>query len=122
MIKVNKVGLNVSDQDAAKRFWTETMGFELVGDQPMGEDGSRWIEVRAPGDTVELILYSPTFDESRVGSLNAPLFSCDDIQATHRELSGRGVEFEDAPTQRQWGWWASFKDSDGNLYGLGQDD
>src|SRR3712207_1005464 len=44
---VRSVGIYVGDQDRAKTFWTETMGFELLGDTPMGqgEGAPRWIEV-----------------------------------------------------------------------------
>ncbi len=121
---VDKVSLNVRDQDSAKRFWIDTIGFALVQDTPMGEDPSsvRWIEARPPDGSVTVILYSPAFDESQLGSLNNVLFTCDDIQRTYEELTARGVEFPDPPTKQFWGWWATFKDNEGNLYGLGQRD
>ncbi len=122
---VDKVGLNVADQDRAKQFWTETMGFECVADTPMGDEsgegaGSRWIEVRPPDGEPNLILFTPQFDESKVGLLSGVLFTCDDIQKTHAELTARGVEFPDPPSQQFWGWWATFADPAGNVYGLGQ--
>jgi lactoylglutathione lyase len=118
---VDKVSLNVRDQDAARRFWVDTMGFELLQDSPMGDDGgARWIEVRPPDGTATLILFSPRFDESQLGSLSNVLFTCEDIQRTHEELTARGVEFPDPPGKQFWGWWATFKDNEGNLYGLGQ--
>jgi lactoylglutathione lyase len=123
MISIDKVTLNVRDQDAAKAFWVETMGFELVQDQPMGEPGGpRWIEVRPPGTTVTLVLFSPEFEPGRVGQLGNLLFTCEDIRTEHAELSARGVDFPDAPVQQDWGWWATFRDNEGNLYGLGQRD
>ena len=93
-------------QDAARRFWVETMGFSLVTDEPIGEEpgGARWIEVRPPHSAVTLVLYSLTFDASRLGSLSPVLFTCDDIQKTHQELTARGVEFPDPPGRRSWGW------------------
>jgi lactoylglutathione lyase len=119
---VDKVSLNVRDQDAAKRFWVETMGSVLVQDTPMGEGpgSARWIEVRPPDGAVTLVLYSPTFDEGRLGMLSNVLFTCDDIQKTYQELAARGVEFPDPPSHQAWGWWATFRDNEGNLYGLGQ--
>lgn len=118
---VSHVSLNVADQDRAKEFWTETMGFECLTDTPMGEPGSpRWIEVVPPDRNITLILFAHTFDEKRVGVLNDTLFTCEDIHRTYEELTARGVEFTDAPRQEYWGWWATFKDPAGNLYGLGQ--
>ena len=59
-------------------------------------------------------------DQDRIGTFSNVLFECDDIQATHKELAGRGVEFAEEPSKQLWGWWAVFKDPDGNTYGLGQ--
>ncbi|MYV97976.1 VOC family protein [Streptomyces sp. SID3343] len=121
MLHVGKVTLNVSDQDAAKQFWTEKMGFEEVMDAPMGEAGSpRWIEVRAPGDGITLVLFSTHFDMEKVGALNNVLFTCADIRATYEELLAKGIEFPDKPAAQEWGWWATFRDNEGNFYGLTQ--
>jgi predicted enzyme related to lactoylglutathione lyase len=119
---IDKIQINARGQDAARRFWVETMGFSLVTDQPIGEErsGPRWIEVRPPDGAVTLVLYSLTFDASRLGSLSPVLFTCDDIRKTHQELTARGVEFPDPPSRRSWGWWATFTDNEGNLYGLGR--
>ncbi len=40
---VATVCIFVTDQDRAKAFYTEKLGFELLQDSPMGE--SRWIAV-----------------------------------------------------------------------------
>lgn len=119
---VRSVGIYVGDQDRAKRFWTETMGFELIGDTPMGEGGGaeRWIEVAPPDRNAILVLFTPPGEQDRIGTFSNVLFTCDDIQATHKELSGRGVTFTEAPSKQFWGWWAVFQDPDGNTYGLGQ--
>lgn len=115
------VSLNVTDQDRAKKFWTDTMGFECLEDASMGEEGApRWIEVTPPERNIRLVLFAHTFDEKRVGVLNEVIFTCDDIHRTYEELTARGVEFPDPPRAEFFGWWATFKDPAGNLYGLGQ--
>ena len=83
---VDKININVRDQDAARRFWIDTMGFSLVTGEPIGEEpsGARWIEVRPPHSAVTLLLYSLTFDASRLGSMSPVLFTCDDIQKPTR--------------------------------------
>jgi lactoylglutathione lyase len=119
MIGIGKVTLNVADQDAAKRFWVDTLGFSIVIDQPMNGQG-RWVEVRSPEDRVTLVLYPGKKQDTGNGQLSDILFECDDIEQTYAELSARGVQFGDKPVQQPWGWWASFKDNEGTLYGLGQ--
>jgi catechol 2,3-dioxygenase-like lactoylglutathione lyase family enzyme len=119
---VRSVGIYVGDQDRAKEFFTGTLGFELVQDTPMGEGpgAARWIEVAPPDRNVILVLFTPEGDEDRVGTFSNVLFGYDDIQTTHGQLAARGVEFTEEPSRQFWGWWAVFKDPDGNSYGLGQ--
>jgi predicted enzyme related to lactoylglutathione lyase len=119
---VRSVGIYAGDQDRAKQFFTETLGFELIQDMPMGMEAGapRWIEVAPPDRHVILVLYTPDDQKDRIGTFSNVLFNCDDIQQTYEELRAKGVEFTEAPTQQFWGWWAVFKDPDGNTYGLGQ--
>ncbi len=50
----------VADQDAALAFYTETLGFELRGDDRFGEQGEyRWLEVAPPGSVARLALNPP---------------------------------------------------------------
>ena len=51
---VSKVVIEVEDQERAKRFWTETLGFEVVQDAPYGEE--RWLEVCTPDKAVAVVL------------------------------------------------------------------
>ena len=61
---VTKVVVEVEDQERAKRFWTETMGFELVQDSPYGEE--RWLEVRTP-DKAVICGFTLSIPETAVG-------------------------------------------------------
>ncbi|GAC1436414.1 MAG: glyoxalase superfamily protein [Chloroflexota bacterium] len=119
---VRSAGIYVGDPDRAKRFFTETLGFDLLGDTPMGEgaEAPRWIEVAPPDKKVILVLFTPDEQKHNVGTFSNVLFHCDDIQATYQELQARGVTFTEAPSRQFWGWWAVFQDPDGNTYGLGQ--
>lgn len=120
---VGRTTVYVDDQDRAKAFYVDTLGFELVGDQPMGEPGSpRWIEVRPPGAQTAIVLYQADETFPQPTGLNPILWEVDDITKTHDELKARGVEFPTEPVLASWGkWWATFKDSEGNEFGLGQD-
>jgi len=119
----------VSDQDKALDFYVGKLGFEKRQDEQMGPD-SRWIEVAPLGTTTTLLLYKPTPDmpgadtyelaQSRMGKSTGVLLSTDDINATYKDLSARGVSFPTPPEQQPWGWWAMLSDPDGNTFGIGQ--
>jgi lactoylglutathione lyase len=47
-------------------------------------------------------------------------FSCDETEATHAELSERGVKFTTPPTKMDFGRWAVFDDNEGTRYALGE--
>ncbi len=119
----------VTDQDRALDFYVNTLGFTLRQDQTMGPD-SRWIEVALPGGPTALLLYKPTPEmpgadsyeiaRSRIGGSTGVLLKTDDINATYKELSARGVLFPTPPEQQPWGWWATLTDPDGNSFGAQQ--
>ncbi len=120
---VNQVVLHVDDQERAKRFWVDTLGFELAEDSPYGEE--RWLSVRSPDGAVKLVLSKrrpgrPSGAEGD-GLPDSPVFFyADDVEATYRELSAKGVRFPEPPSKRFFGWWSMFEDPDGTRYALGQ--
>jgi len=111
--KIKFVGIPVADQDRALRFYTEKLGFEVVGDVPFDEK-QRWITLAVPGAETRVTLFTPPGQEDRVGSFVNMGFLASDIRKTFEELSARGVEFVKAPTPQAWGSYALFKDSEGN--------
>jgi predicted enzyme related to lactoylglutathione lyase len=117
---INKVLIDVEDQDRAKQFWTEKMGCSVVQDTPYGDE--RWLEVRTPDGQGVLVLnlrQQAPRDDVPERLPNAPIFlSCDDLEETHRELSGRGVVFPQPPVQQPFGWWSMFQDTEGNRFAL----
>jgi predicted enzyme related to lactoylglutathione lyase len=112
------VGVPTRDQDRALAFWIEKMGFRLMTDQPMGET-QRWIELKVADSDTGLVLFTPEGHEDRIGQFHNGSFACDDVQATWRQLSERGVEFVSPPQKQPWGEYAIFKDPDGNQFVMG---
>lgn len=109
-------GIPVHDQERALKFWTEIMGFRIVTDQPLGKQ--RWIELAIRASETRIVLFTPEGQEDRIGTFFNGSFACDDVEATHRQLSERGVEFVEAPAKQPWGTFAIFKDPDGNRFVL----
>jgi predicted enzyme related to lactoylglutathione lyase len=65
----------------------------------------------------------PVFDEKTreqirgllaKGAAGGLFFSTDDCRASYEELSGRGVEFSQEPTEQPYGVDAGFRDPSGN--------
>ena len=120
---VSKVVLPVDDQERAKDFWVDRLGFELRRDESYGDE--RWIEVSPPGQDLLLALTRRPGSEARRELPDqlphSPVFfNCADIEQTYRELTERGVDFPVPPARQHFGWWALFADPDGTRYALGQ--
>jgi predicted enzyme related to lactoylglutathione lyase len=110
-------GIPCRDQAAALKFWTEKIGLRVVTDQPMGEQ--RWIELAIHNSDTGIVLFTPEGHEDRVGTFFNGSFACDDVEATYRQLSARGVEFRGPPEKQPWGTFAVFKDTEGNQFVMG---
>jgi len=119
MIKgIKFVGVPVSDQQRALDFYTQTLGFRVVTDQPF-DDNQRWIELAIGRSSSGVTLFTPPGQEHRIGSFTGISFVADDVVATSRELAAKGVVFIQEPKQADWGTAAIFADPDGNQFVLG---
>ena len=133
MIKqIGTVTMYVRDQEEALRFYTEKLGFEKRADQEPFP-GFRWLTVAPPGATTQFLLLRPDQTdlppklaqqaEAEIGFAPHFVLEADDIQATYQDLSNRGVEFTQPPTQQPWGMtMAQLKDLYGNVIVLVQAD
>ena len=111
------VSVPTRDQDRALKFWTEQVGFTLLTDQPFSHS-QRWIELKVRDSDTRLVLFTPDGQEDRIGSFFNGALACDDVEATWRQLSERGVEFTSPPQKQPWGTYATFTDPDGNSFVL----
>ncbi|RJL35868.1 VOC family protein [Bailinhaonella thermotolerans] len=115
---VSVVSVPVGDQEQAKEFYLEKLGFELVAESVFGDD-LRWIQVGLPGAQTSLTLVN-WFDEMPPGSLRGLVVDCEDLEATYRTLSDRGVLFLGPPSRQPGGVFAVLRDPDGNQLALRQ--
>jgi catechol 2,3-dioxygenase-like lactoylglutathione lyase family enzyme len=122
---VSLVTLYVTDQDEAKKFYCDVLGFVEGTDLSMG-DGFRWVTVHQPDHPelqVTLMLPGPPLNDEMAGAVRRALaagsmggfgIATDDCRAEHRRLVERGVEFVQEPSERPYGVEAVFRDSSGN--------
>lgn len=116
---VGTVSLFVADQDRAKAFYTDLLGFELRADAPLYPGAeARWIAVAPAGAQTEIILYLPDENwehyKGVVGKSQALTLDVRDMAATHEMLKAKGVTFVQAPDVQPWGTFAIIQDSEGN--------
>jgi catechol 2,3-dioxygenase-like lactoylglutathione lyase family enzyme len=112
------VGVPVSDQQRALDFYTKTLGFRVITDQPF-DDKQRWIELGIGRSSSGLTLFTPDGHENRIGTFTGISFVADDVIETCKELAAKGVKFVQEPQKADWGTAAVFADPDGNQFVIG---
>jgi predicted enzyme related to lactoylglutathione lyase len=112
------VSVPVADQDAAKAFYTEQLGFELRAEAAFGDD-LRWIQVGPAGSQASLTLVT-WFDEMPAGSLRGLVIETDDLDGDYARLTENGVRFLGPPSPQPGGTFATLVDPDGNHISLRQ--
>jgi catechol 2,3-dioxygenase-like lactoylglutathione lyase family enzyme len=111
-VQVESVSVPVSDQDQAKEFYVDTLGFELLVDNTWRE-GLLWSEV-APVNSVTSLMLVTWSACMLPGMYRVVVLATVDIRAAYEELLARGIDFELPPTETPRGTQAMFRDPDGN--------
>ena len=120
-LSIQDIVVFVRDLEVSKRFYVDLLGFELITEQCL-PTGVRWIEVAPPDGSANLALVEPKPDRPEfklIGGYRWVLFMTEDVHATYKEWSERGVRFLFEPGTPGWGGtYARFEDPDGNAFGL----
>jgi len=117
--RVGTVCIFVGDQERAKKFYTQVLGFELRTDEPLYPGAAnRWVAVAPKGAATEVILYLPDENwqhyQQVVGQSQALTFEVRGMERLHSELKAKGVTFVQEPDRQPWGTSAIIQDSEGN--------
>jgi catechol 2,3-dioxygenase-like lactoylglutathione lyase family enzyme len=126
---VSHVNVWVLDQDSAKAFYTEKLGFAVKTDRRV--DGFRWLTVHAPeqpdivlvlGEIGPPMVPGPQASTLRelvaMGAFGVGVLRTDDCRTTYRELLAKGVDFVEEPQERPYGVEAVLRDDSGNWFAL----
>jgi catechol 2,3-dioxygenase-like lactoylglutathione lyase family enzyme len=118
---LNTVSLYVADQERARRFYVDQLGFEVRTDTDMGPMG-RWLEVAPKGAQTSFVLASAAgFDENdRVGKSADVTLRTSDVRALHNELAAKGVPVTE-PVTEPWSTWIKVTDPDGHEFVVGEE-
>jgi lactoylglutathione lyase len=123
MVMVSQLGqvmLYVKDQEASARFWSEVVGFEIVG-RHSAPNGMKWIEIAPPGAQTTLVLHdkeavAKMAPELHLGTPSLMFFS-PSVQALKDKLVAQGVTtgpVVDMPQGRVF----NFADAEGNYFAV----
>jgi len=127
---VGLVCVYVLDYDEAYEFYVHKLGLQVGFDAPM-EGGGRWLVLHAadqPDVPIMLTVPEPplTSEENAAqlrqlmatGLLGPGALKTDDCRRDYKELSAKGVEFVEEPSERFYGVDAGFRDPFGNHWRL----
>jgi len=127
MAHLQLVTIIVDDYDEAIGFFTDALGFELVGDSPsLTNDGrpKRWVVVRPPNAETGILLAQADGERqaAAVGDQHAGrvgfFLRVDDFAAAYERMHAAGVEFRGEPRSEPYGRVVVFRDIAGNLWDL----
>lgn len=122
---VSLVTVYCLDQDEARDFYVDVLGFETRTDITMGE-GFRWLTIGHPSQPelqVTLMTPGPPLDDDAAAFIRGQLekggmgglgLTVDDCRKTYEDLSAKGVTFLQEPADRPYGVEAVMRDNTGN--------
>lgn len=118
------VALLVPEYQPALDFYCGVLGFELLEDRPVPEQGKRWLLIRPPGGGASFVLARAVGERQQAAIGNQAggrvgfFLETDDFAASHARLLAAGVEFVRPPVQAPYGQVAVFADPFGNHWDL----
>ena len=118
--RLEVVAIPVSDVDAAKRFYTEQVGFTLDHDEQPG-NGMRVVQMTPPGSACSVVI-GDGLPLGAPGSVKGVQLVVEDIDAVREALAGRGVAVGDVqqlgPEGAPGSRFVFFEDPDGNGWAI----
>jgi catechol 2,3-dioxygenase-like lactoylglutathione lyase family enzyme len=116
-MRLELVGVPVTDVDRAKAFYVDQVGFNLDHDHTVRDD-LRFVQLTPPGSACSITI-GIGVTEMAPGSQKGLQLVVEDVEAARQALTGRGVEtteVQDFP----WGSFIFFSDPDGNTWAVQQ--
>lgn len=112
---VRTISIPVEDQNAAVKFYRDTLGFRILRDNAT-PNGGRWIELAPGGDNVII-----TLEPARPGIVRGAIgirFTTDNVDQAHAALSRAGVDTDEILRWPGIPAMFAFRDPDGNAFSI----
>jgi catechol 2,3-dioxygenase-like lactoylglutathione lyase family enzyme len=116
-MKLELVGVPVTDVDRAKAFYVDQVGFNADHDHVVS-DTLRFVQLTPPGSGCSITIGTGV-SEMEPGSQKGLQLVVDDIEVARDELRARGVQTSDV-NDMPWGRFIFFSDPDGNSWAIQQ--
>ncbi len=113
---VRAISLPVDDQEAALRFYVDTLGFTVVRDNPT-PDGGRWIEPAPGGEGDPVVTLEVAAANITRGAIGIR-FTTHDADAAHAAPEAAGVDTDDILRWPGVAAMFAFRDPDGNALSI----
>ncbi len=130
LVRNNLSSIFVLDQDEALKFYVDLLGLEVSADVDFGP--MRWLTVRVPGDTKEILLERPgvpAHDEATAEQVRDLVtkgagggwlaFMTDDVDGTFERLVAADVDVTQEPMDQPYGRDFGIRDPFGNHLRIG---
>jgi catechol 2,3-dioxygenase-like lactoylglutathione lyase family enzyme len=122
--RISQLSLVVRDYDEAIRFFTESLGFMLLEDSPLG-NGKRWVRVAPPGESGAALLLARAAtpeQERAIGNQSGGrvflFLETPDFHGDYERMRAKGVRFAEEPRDEGYGTVVVFLDLYGNKWDL----
>ncbi|HYN92812.1 MAG TPA: VOC family protein [Pilimelia sp.] len=119
---ITLITVPVTDQDRAKTFYVDTLGFSVTFDYVMDEataggagGGARWVMLTPPGGGPDITLATWFGEQAPPGSAKLTI-TAGDVDATYADMAARGARPHGAPVDAPWGRFFTLDDPDGNTW------
>ncbi len=116
-MKLELVGVPVSDVDRAKEFYVDKVGFVADHDHRVSDE-VRFVQLTPPGSACSIAI-GTGLTQMPPGSVDSLQIVVADADAARAELAERGVDVSGVDEQ-PWGRFVYFADPDGNRWALQQ--
>ncbi|MDN4608442.1 VOC family protein [Sporosarcina highlanderae] len=117
---LGQVMLYVTNQDQSRSFFTEKLGFQVIGEEDNGQ-GFRWIEVAPEGGGTSIVIHNKEFIAKMSPELNlgtpSLMFFTDNVDELYNDLKNKDVktgEMMELPTGKVF----NFADDEDNYFAV----
>ncbi len=122
---IGLVSVLVPDYEEALAFYVGILGFTLVEDSFVPEQGKRWVVVAPPGSSESRLLLARASTPEQVARIGDQtggrvflFLYTDDFARDFQKYKDKGVPFVREPKEEAYGTVAVFRDPWGNLWDL----